>query len=65
VILWHYAWLLVWPHLLLLDRSWAQTNAGMTAGWIAAFAWVAVAAGVCVTAHPWSLLRWPGSPQRS
>jgi tetratricopeptide (TPR) repeat protein len=43
-ILWNYAWLTVWPHPLLPDRSWAQTDPGLLEGWIAAAAWIGAAA---------------------
>ena len=45
-ILWDYARLLVWPHPLLQDRSWAATNPGLVEGWLGAAAWVAAAAGI-------------------
>lgn len=41
-----YARLTVWPHPLLPDRSFAATDPGLTAGWIATAAWLAIAAGV-------------------
>jgi len=42
-ILWQYAGLLVWPHPLLPDRSWATTDPGMAAGWAATVAWIVAA----------------------
>ncbi|MFN2425772.1 MAG: hypothetical protein ABR587_04940 [Candidatus Binatia bacterium] len=45
-VLWHYALLLVWPHPLLLDRSFAETNPSLVAGWMAALAWTAAAAAL-------------------
>ncbi|MFN2375157.1 MAG: hypothetical protein ABR538_01385 [Candidatus Binatia bacterium] len=42
-VLWQYAALLVWPHPLLPDRSWAMTNPGIVQGWIAAAAWAVAA----------------------
>lgn len=41
-----YARLTIWPHPLLPDRSFAATDPGLSAGWIAAGAWLAIAAGV-------------------
>ena len=50
-ILWNYAWLTVWPHPLLPDRSWAQTDPGLLEGWIAAAAWIGAAALVWRARH--------------
>lgn len=43
-VLARYAALLVWPHPLLPDRSWAQTDPGLVTGWIATAGWIAAAA---------------------
>ena len=51
LILADYARLTVWPYPLLPDRSFAATDPGLAAGWIAAAGWLAVAAGA------WGLLR--------
>ena len=45
-ILWQYAALLLWPHPLLADRSWAQTDPSLLSGWIAVVAWLAATIGV-------------------
>lgn len=50
-ILWHYATLMLWPHPLLPDRAWAQTDPGMFEAWLASAAWIAAAAVV------WSMRR--------
>lgn len=45
-ILWEYIGLLFWPHPLLQDRSWAQTDPGLVQGWVATAAFAVLGAAL-------------------